>query len=136
VNGRKDLGCWPDWPRWLEWIEPRRSNALEPPLAPGHELVRRATNTPYEQKGLPMNHTRLSPEKPAIVSSPRAWLDAFPPHKRSSIVNLFHYAVRAGATTPEATRMKVWQEVRQRLTSERDTDTASHLGFPIVIAKF
>lgn len=47
--------------------------------------------------------------------NPRAWLDHFPPERRSTIANWFHHGVRNGARTPQAVCSAVWQTVQQRL---------------------
>lgn len=62
-----------------------------------------------------MNHTRIHHEKPAIASSPRAWLEHFPPHRRSGASNLFHYSVRGGARTPTTVLDAVKAQVVRRL---------------------
>jgi hypothetical protein len=64
---------------------------------------------------------------PAVNSDPRAWLEHFPANRRSTIANWFHYAVRGGATTPNAVVHQVQQTVQHRLQWARDAVAETHL---------
>lgn len=58
----------------------------------------------------------------AAPTSPRTWLEQWPAARRSTISNWFHYAARAGATTPAAVIDAVVQELLRRLRFD-PTDT-------------
>ena len=60
-------------------------------------------------------------------SGRRAWLDQFPPNKRSTIANWYHFAVRNGAFTPEAVLYHVQQTVYRRLQWANNPLTTEHL---------
>jgi len=61
-----------------------------------------------------------------------SWLEHFPQARRSAVVNLFHYSVRAGASHPDAVLLAVTHEVRRRLAWCRDP--AQHAPFEQVRA--
>lgn len=52
-------------------------------------------------------------------AAPRAWLKQWPAAPRSLISNMFHFAVRAGATTPILVVSTVQAELRRRLRYAR-----------------
>jgi hypothetical protein len=58
-----------------------------------------------------INHTAA--EQPP--TTPRAWLEQWPPERRSTVANYFHYAVRSGHTSPTAVVQAVAAEVQKRL---------------------
>jgi hypothetical protein len=49
------------------------------------------------------------------ATDPRAWLERFPPARRSAIANWYHDAVRNGASTPAAVVQQVRQTVQRHL---------------------
>ena len=55
-----------------------------------------------------------SPPTVNSASDPRAWLEHFPASRRSGIATLFHYAVRAGHTTPAAVIHPVRHALQRR----------------------
>jgi hypothetical protein len=57
------------------------------------------------------NATRVNDETVPL----RAWLEQWPPARRSLISNLFHYAVRDGATTPAVVVRAVQTALHRRL---------------------
>lgn len=56
----------------------------------------------------------------------RAWLERFPPPRRSAIANWFHAAVRAGHTTPAAVVHQVHQTIQRRLQWVSDPTEDAH----------
>jgi hypothetical protein len=79
---------------------------------------------------VPQGKTLASPRTgttPTAAAEPRGWLGHFPPDKRSTIANWFHYAVRAGAQTPEAVCRAVVETVQRRLQAAQDPETDAHL---------
>jgi hypothetical protein len=64
------------------------------------------------------------------ADTPRTWLERWPTARRSLISNLFHYAARAGATTPVFIISAVQVELHRRLRYARPpfdaTDDALH----------
>jgi hypothetical protein len=71
-----------------------------------------------------------SPRVTSETTTPRAWLEQWPPARRSLLSNLFHTAVRAGATTPTVVVRAVQTEIHQRLryvdSPRNATDTTLH----------
>ena len=63
----------------------------------------------------------------ASQPDPRTFLEHFPPGRRSTIANWFHYAVRGGASTPGAVCSAVWQTVQRRLQWRTDPETIAQL---------
>ena len=59
-----------------------------------------------------------------IIPAPnaRAWLEHIPAHWRSTVANWFHFAVRAGAQSPEAVLQAVRQVCERRLRWRDETD--------------
>jgi hypothetical protein len=62
--------------------------------------------------------------------TPRGWLTQWPTARRSLISNLFHNAVRAGATTPAliitAVQADLWRRLRYATPSPDVTDATLH----------
>ena len=90
-----------------------------------------------------MNSRENTNESQTPAGDPRSFLEQFPPARRSTIANWFHYAYRSGAQTPEAVlqavgltiqrnlqwtrdpgRQAVDTAVRERLTTDRDAALA------------
>jgi hypothetical protein len=69
-----------------------------------------------------------SPDHQAGLVIARAWLERFPANRRSAIANWHHYAVRAGAHTPESVLLQVQQTIYRRLQWTRDPATGAHLS--------
>jgi hypothetical protein len=55
------------------------------------------------------------PSIPSATATPRDWLEQWPVARRSLISNLFHYAVRDGATTPAVIVHAVQGAIARRL---------------------
>jgi hypothetical protein len=74
-----------------------------------------------------MNSTTFDSETPQPrqttsaheVEPPRSWLEQWPTARRSLISNLFHYAVRDGATTPALIVQAVQAAITRRLRYAR-----------------
>ena len=55
-----------------------------------------------------------------VSAQARAWLDHIPAHKRGTVANWFHYAVRNGAQTPHTVCSAVGQTIHRRLEWSSD----------------
>jgi hypothetical protein len=81
----------------------------------------------WETERLPMSIARpespLQPGRtPGPTQDPRAFLKHFESGRRSAVANWFHFAVRAGASTPGDVRLAVWRTVQDRLQWGNETD--------------
>src|SRR5262245_66681662 len=62
------------------------------------------------------------PGRPGVDADVRAWLEHFPPEKRSTIANWFHFSVRAGLTVPAAVLAAVELRAQRSLYRRPDDD--------------
>jgi hypothetical protein len=77
---------------------------------------------PDTSKSLPIPVTSANHAAPPPAPDPRAWLEQFPPERRSAIANWFHYAVRSGVPVPAAVLVAVQSTVERRLHWRKDQD--------------
>jgi hypothetical protein len=82
-----------------------------------------AHDDPAKQDTFPRPSTTspVTPQ-PDTTPDPRAWLEQFPPERRSPIANWFHLSIRSGVSVPAAVLVAVEATVQRRLAWRKDQD--------------
>jgi hypothetical protein len=73
-----------------------------------------------QQQSSPVTHAKTVALTPP--PDPRAWLEHFPPERRSAIANWFHYSVRSGIPVPAAVLVAGERTILRRLWWCKDLD--------------